>query len=352
MHAVLAALLLSGIAVLAPLPQFSTDRPVYERMADEWIIPNCGDWHCFRISVPWTLGRLPGDGYVKWRAYAVMCQALAGLAMAHWALRLGLPARSAAPVVWLTALGSGAQYTVFDPFTSDPLMHMLAPMLLTLLWDGWIVRATLLSMFGIFAKEFALVPLAVMAVVRTFRREWGKAHDTALGAATVLAVWVCWSVVARAAFGYSTGPTPSAGLLSGSFLFYWLARLTPSLIVVTVVAVFAGVWILWPYGLKLGSRSLRAVTGASVVPLAFFNYVQQPDRALWNFTYLAIPAAAFALDRVPPAWLRVFVVLHVLVALRVGAQLPYVPPARVSLVLAIGMALAVVWRLKNSVATA
>ena len=60
-----------------------------------------------------------------------------------------------------------------------------------------------------------------------------------------------------------------------------------------------GLWLLWPAGLYWGPRELRQLTFASVPALLVFNALQQPDRALWNFAFLVMPAVAIVLDRAP-----------------------------------------------------
>ena len=76
---------LSAVAALAPAPWWATDRHVYERMSREWFIPGCNDFHCFRPFVSIVLGFLPGTALIKWKAYAVVCEAGAAILM-------GLPA--------------------------------------------------------------------------------------------------------------------------------------------------------------------------------------------------------------------------------------------------------------------
>lgn len=113
---------------------------------------------------------------------------------------------------------------------------------------------------------------------------------------------------------------------------------------VALAAVFAGGWVLWPAGWRWASPHLRTVTAVGVVPLAVFAYVQQPDRALWNFAFLTMPAVALVLDRITPLIGWGLVAMQALVGLRVGAQLPYAPPARVSLAGAFGLAMFAVWK--------
>ena len=158
-------LVLGAVAAFSPIPSFRTDKPIYEQMSREWIIPNCDDLQCFRALVPITLGLIPiGAGYLKWRAYAVVCEAIAAVLMGRWVRMLGASHHASLQVTWLTALGAGSLYTLFDPFTADPLMHAMGPLLMVLMFGGWILTAALGAAVGVFGKEFAAVPLFVAGV--------------------------------------------------------------------------------------------------------------------------------------------------------------------------------------------
>src|SRR6185436_7392286 len=157
---------LGAAAWLAPQPSWQTDRDIYERMGREWVVPGCNDFHCFRPLASWILGRIPGPPIVIWKAYAVVCQSGAAVAMAHWVRRWNVSPATLRMTAWLTAFGSGACYTLFDPHTSDPLMHLLGPALMLLIDRGRIGAATAMSAAGMFAKEFAALPLAISAATR------------------------------------------------------------------------------------------------------------------------------------------------------------------------------------------
>src|SRR5262245_33066722 len=111
--------------------------------------------------MPWILGLLPGASAFKWKVAAVLLEAGAAVAMEQWVLRLGAAPRAASQVMWLTALGSGSLYTFFDPHTPDPLMHLLGPLLMLMLFNAQFAAAIAVSLAGVFAKEFAAVPLLV-----------------------------------------------------------------------------------------------------------------------------------------------------------------------------------------------
>lgn len=335
------------VAYLAPVPWWDTDRGVYERMAREWLVPGCNDFHCFRPLVSWILGRIPGSPLVIWKAYAAICQTGAGVAMAFWVMRWGLPARSAAKVAWLTALGSGACYTLFDPFTSDPLIHLLGPVLLLLIDQRRHATAATLTTIGVMAKEFAAVPLVVGTVYRALRNQWRDARTLAIGSIVTIGAWAAWQVYARTQLGYTTGPTYSADLSTGGYVVFWLLTLSPALVASLMAMVLGGLWLLWAAGLLWASRPLRQFTLASLPAILLFNALQQPDRALWNFAFVVMPAAAVLLDRAPAALGWIFVAAQAILNVRFGAQLAQAPPARVTFVIAASLAAIIIWRARR-----
>jgi hypothetical protein len=91
----------------------------------------------------------------------------------------------------------------------------------------------------------------------------------------------------------------------------------------------------------------RRLAVVSLPIAALFAYVQQPDRALWNFHYLVTPPAALILDRVPSKLAWSTIALFVVGNLRVGAQLPIAPWGRIALTAALVLAVvsvAAAWR--------
>jgi len=335
------------IAWLAPAPWWETDRDIYERMAREWVVKGCNDFHCFRPLVPWVLGRLPGPPIVIWKAYAVVCETAAAVAMSWWAMRWGVSRDSARMVGWMTAFGSGAAYTLFDPYSSDALMHLLGPALMLAIDRGHFAGATAVSAVGVFGKEFAALPLAISAATRGIQQRWPEMKRLTIAAVLVIAIWAGWQIFARTEWHYITGPTYSADLTNGGYVAFWMITLSTTLVLTLIAFVFGGLWLLWPAGLWWGPRELRQVTLASMPGLLVLNSLQQPDRALWNFGFLAMPAAAVVLDRVPAAWGWTLVGLQVLINLRFGAQLLALPPARLTLTAAVILAAAIVWRART-----
>ncbi|HEX6164348.1 MAG TPA: hypothetical protein VFZ31_13340 [Vicinamibacterales bacterium] len=335
---------LGTIAWLSPQPWWETDRDVYERLGREWVVPGCNDFHCFRPLVSWILGRIPGPPLVIWKTYAVVCQAGAAFAMAVWVMRWNGSLRSARQAAWLTALGSGACYTLFDPFTSDPLMHLIGPVLMLMIDRGRTVAAIVTSAIGIFAKEFAAVPLAISAAARALQGRWPEARRLAAGAIGVVLLWAAWQITARTLLRYTTGPTYSADITTGGYLVFWLLTLSTTLVITLIVMILGGLWLLWPAGLVWGARGLRQLTFAAVPAILVFNALQQPDRALWNFAFLVMPAVAIVFDRAPAMLGWLLVGSQALLNMRLGAQLQQLPPARISLAASVVIAALILWR--------
>lgn len=98
-HIAALALCLGAIAWASRLPQRLTDRDVYEATAAHGVVYDCSDLPCFRVLVPWVLGPIPAASIVKWKTYAVLCNAAAAAAVFWLSLTFGLSWRAA----WISA---------------------------------------------------------------------------------------------------------------------------------------------------------------------------------------------------------------------------------------------------------
>lgn len=333
------AVALGAIAWAAPPLGDTSDRNQYEQFAAEIIVPNCDLLHCFRVLVPWTLGRLPGDSLFKWKAYAVICNAAAGAAVLLLCQAWRLPRRVGQIAAAATALGFGSMYTLYDTFTSDPLMFLAGPLLLWLFAIERPMFAGVSSCVMILAKEFALVPAYVHAVVQWWHGHRREALRAAAIALLALAVWGGLQLWLRTAYGYHFGATQSAQPLRGGYLWHWYEQTPGRVAIAAMLAEFGVLWLLAPAGWRFAPPILKHVAIALVPPVAAFLYVQQPDRALWNFHFVVTPLAALVLARVPVVLMVMTMSAFTITNLRVGAQLPFVPPSSASL--AVSMVLGV-----------
>jgi len=145
-------------------------------------------------------------------------------------------------------------------------------------------------------------------------------------------------------YGIRSGGSKSADVWRGGYLALWLSSVGAIGALKYFFLTFSALYILVPIGLIRSPRQLQLIAIASVPAIVALVYVQQPDRALWNFHFIVIPIAVVALTPVP-AWVSwPFVVSFGIANLRIGAQLqtPYV--GRLALLTAITLAFAVVWR--------
>jgi hypothetical protein len=342
-----ALLVLAVIAVWSPLPDRVTDRDVYEATADRGIVRDCTDLHCFRVLVPWVIGSVPGSSLLKWKIYAVVANATAVVVVLELALLMGLSRRGALLAAALTGLGFGSLYTLHDVYTADPLMYALAPVVTILLFRDRVAVAAMVATVGVLAKEFVAAPLYIYAAASAWSRQWPRAWSALAAANTAFIAWLLLQLTLIVGFNYGYGDNPSTKLLSGGYVRHWLELQSPRGAMSALLNEFGALYVLAPMGLMFLATGWRRFVIAAVPVALVFGYVQQPDRALWNFHFLVTPLAALVLERVSPILAAATVALFAVANLRVGAQLEWVPAARFamagSLILAL-VACAVVWK--------
>jgi hypothetical protein len=335
---------LGTIAWLSPNPARVTDRDVYENTASQGVVQDCNDLHCFRVLVAWVLGRLPGPSTLRWRSFAVLCNALAAVMVLQLSLTLGLSERAAWIASIISALGFGGLYTLHDAYTSDPLMYLLGPFVTNELLRARLAVATIASAVGVFAKEFAAAPLFLVAAFEASRRRWPDALRTFAAANAVFIVWALFHLTMVIRFNYGYGATTSTRFLSGGGLGPWLQEQSLRGILSAMFNEFGALYILAPAGFLLAPPALRRLAIVAIPIALVFCYVQQPDRALWSFHFLVSPLAALALERAATGLAGLTIALFAFANLRVGAQLTFVPAARFALAASVVCALAVVVR--------
>jgi len=337
---------LGAIAWASPAPDRVTDRDVYEATMTHGVVYDCSDLQCFRVLVPWVLAAVPLPPIVKWKLYAVLCNAGAGVAVVCLSLTLGLSRRAA----WFAGVGSafgfGSLYTLHDVYTSDPLMYLLGPLITNELLIGRVALAAGLGAIGVCAKEFAAAPLYLVTAYHAVERRWLPAARTAVAANAAFIVWLLLTLTLMLRFNYTYAGSKSADLAGGGNLVGWMHRMSPAGIASSMFNEFGALYVLAPIGFFLAAPPLRRLFLVSLPIAALFAYVQQPDRALWNIHFLILPLAALVLERAPllgGITLATFAVGN----LRVGAQLPISPFGRIALAASVLLAIATVmigWR--------
>lgn len=331
------------VAWLAPAP-FPTDQQMMETVGQGVIVPGCADLNCFRVLVPAVVESLPGPVLDRWRVYAALSNAAAGIAAGWLALALGLAPHAVTLTIWLSALGAGSFSTIYHPFNADPFVLFLAPVTTVLLLRGRDGAAGLLAGVGIFAKEFAAAPLYIAAAAAGLQRQWSIFGRRLALAIAITTLWVALQLALMLAFNYSYNDNPSSKPLAGGYLRLWLSHVTPSSAAFGLFGAFGAVNLLLPLGWRLAPPALRALCLGAIPALLAFVYVATPERALWNFYFLAIPVGAIVLAQVPPALSWIFVAAYTLANFRIGAQILQVPPSRYALAVSIAIALFAVGR--------
>ena len=338
---------LAAIAWWSPVPERATDRGLYEDMAAQWTVPHCNEPHCFRVLVPWTVGRLTGPAVAKWRAYAVIMNVVAGAGVAALCLAWGLSRRVALMAAVASVFGFGSLYTLHDSFTADPLMFAIGPWVVWLLERQQLGWAAVVAMAGVTAKEFAAAPVYVFAAASWLRGNVALAMRVFAIGTLAFAVWLGLQLFLMSRFGYSYGNSASANLLGGSYLATWLDGVSGRAALSAMAAEFGALWLLAPAGFIAAPRNLQLLVIAALPVAALFAYVQQPDRALWNFHFLVTPLAALILARAPAPLAWATLGTFAFANLRLGAQIAAVPAARFALALSAGLAVACIattWR--------
>lgn len=343
-YAAVLVVALGAIAVLSPLPDRVTDRGIYEQTAAKGVVRDCNDLHCFRALVAWTLGMVPAPSTLKWRAYSVVCNAAAALLVMQLCLTFGMSQRAAWTASLMSAFGFGALYTLHDAYTSDPLMYALGPLMTNELLQGRRAMAGAIGTVGVFAKEFAAAPLFLFAMYEAVERRWPSALRTLVAANTAFIVWAVFHLTMIIAFNYGYGGTTSTRFLSGGGVGPWLEEQSLRGVLSAMFNEFGALYLLAPIGFLWAPRALRRLIVVAAPIALVLCYVQQPDRALWNFHFLVTPLAAVALDGAPAAIAALTVGAFAVANLRVGAQLTVVPAARFALAASVVFALVAIVR--------
>jgi len=311
---------LAVIAAVAPSPWFITERDIFRQIGRDFFIPDCSSLHCTRVLASWILEQLPGPSLLKWKIYAVVGGTIAAVGTARLARHVGLPDRVCNWSAWLVAFGSGVQITLFDPYGPDPVIYAITPWMLRWVIEDRIALAASIGAVGVLAKEFAAAPLWIgvgYAILARHRRLFWRCSAAAV---TATLIWVALQIALILRFNYSYGGSASALVFEGGNFARWFRLLGPTqslgalaVHVVPVVALAAA-------AVRRAPRQLQHLALASIPPLLALVYVQQPDRAIWNFQPVLASLAALPLVTASPAFAWTFVAGYASSNLRVVPQ--------------------------------
>src|SRR4030095_7138300 len=88
------AAVLGAIAAIAGTP-VAGDRDVYQKIGRQVFVLDCHDIHCSRLLPAPIIEHLPGPSLMKWRAYAVLTNAAAAIALGRLRLARRVVSRGA-----------------------------------------------------------------------------------------------------------------------------------------------------------------------------------------------------------------------------------------------------------------
>jgi hypothetical protein len=172
----------------------------------------------------------------------------------------------------------------------------------------------------------------MFALMSWLRRQWAVAVRATVAALATTLVWLTLQTVLMTLYNYSYGGNPSANLLGGGFFGVWVAALGRPRAVAYLFLAFGPLFVLLAAGFRHASPTLRLLAWSAILPAIAFAYVQQPDRALWNFHFVVIPIAMLVLEALPDRACWAFVASFAIANVRLGEhQSPVVLWLRVAM---------------------
>ena len=316
----------------------TADRAGYEYVQAHPLAADCPhSIFCYRVVVPAVLAHVPAPDVVRWRAFAIAANALTGILLA------GLAVAAARVRPWLTALVAsilyqtsfGPTFAVFDPFTPDAAVYLLAACLAVLWWLDRPWLAMLVAIVGVFVKETVALVMTAAALAaciqsRSRRRPW------LTGALAAWLVVLGFHVFMDTFAGWTEQGSGSADLLGGAWLARWLAdtTLTTSSRLLYLFIPFGFAWLYAVLGTPGAPRRLGSLAIGALLTIPALVYVQTPERALATASFIVIPLAALFLSRTPAFLALAAAVTNGLLTARVGLSTAWLLPIPYLLILA------------------
>ena len=180
-------------------------------------------------------------------------------------------------------------------------------------------------------KEFAAAPLWIFAAYAWLAGDRDRWRTSLVAAVAVTSLWLALHAVLIVGYQMSYADNPSTHLFAGGYLRLWFESVGARKAVAAIVRAFGPLYLLMAVSLPTAPRQMRLLAGAALPAVLAFVYVETPDRALWNFHFLAIPIAARMLTDLPGPLRWLFVTAYGMANARIGAEIMAVPAARYAL---------------------
>jgi hypothetical protein len=328
------------IAVVAPRDIGTTaDREGYEYVEAHPLAPDCPhSIFCYRVLVPAVLSNVQAPDVVRWRAFSIVGNALTGTLLAGLAVAATRqrPAMTAVVASILYQASFGATFAVFDPFTPDAAVYLLAALLALLWWwdRPWLAMGV--AVVGVFAKETIALVISAAALAAFFQPTERRRRSWLIAALVSWLAILVFHGVMDASAGWSERGSASANVFGGSWLGLWLSdsTLTWSARLLYLFIPFGFAWLYAVLGFGGAPRRLRSLALGSLLTIPVLVYVQTPERALATASFVVIPLAAIYLSGSSPLLGLAAAISNGLLTARVGLTTAWLPPLPYLLILA------------------
>ena len=317
-NAALSGLIQAG----APEQPSRSDRAQYDFNTDHPFSAECNNsLYCFRVLDPLVLGLFPADPEARWRTQQWLGHAATATLMGLFTAEFASP--------WIVSVmvqtSYGLTFAAYDPFTPDPVIFVLAALLLRFWMTDRAALVAVMGVIGIFAKETValLVTAPALAVLldRTIWRRWPWVVPS-------VAAWITLGVFHWTMghyLGWSISKNAAASFSTGSWLAIWWKANPLSMKALMVFAPFGFGWIFAALGVKHVPESVRSLALGFILPLAALVFVQTPERALGNAFFVVVPLAAACLAQIPAPVAWIAVITNALLTTRVGLSTEALP---------------------------
>ncbi len=324
-NAALALLMMSA----APAQPKMTDRNDYDyngKTPFQALCPN--SIYCYRVLVPMLLERIPADPELRWRGHQWVTHTLTGSIVA------ALSASFASPFIASVVLQTSYAFTftAYDPYTPDPLIFLIAALVLYCWNQDRALAVSLMAAVGVFAKETTALIMSAPALAILIARDRHNKLRWLLPAAIAWSVLLGFHWYMDTYAGWGIARNPASNFATGSWLAIWWKN-NPSLAhkALIVFSPFGFAWLFALLGYRHAPLAIRQLTLGAIPPLLALVYVQTPERALGNAFFIVVPLAAAFLARAsaPAAWAAV--ITNGLLTARIGLSTEWLPGTTVLL---------------------
>lgn len=331
------------VQMAAPSEPRLSDREEYEFNSLEPFAPNCPKTiYCYRFLVPAVLARVPLDSNARWRGLQWLAHTATGTI-------IGLAVTPyASPFIASTLLQTSYafSFTAYDPFTPDPVVFLIAALLLYWWMRDRPIAVAVMVLIGVFVKETAGVLAACAATAAWFAperpRRWRWLVPVIVAAIALFAFH--WYMDTYR--GWSMSKNPAANFSGGSWLALWW-RNNPSIVrkALMLFAPFGWAWMFAALGYRIAPAAIRQLAVGAIFPIAALMYLQTPERALGNAFFVIVPLAAVFLSRLSPAVAWAAAISNSLVTVKIGLSTALLPSTSILLLPA---SVAAVWAVASS----